>query len=342
MQTAVPAPSAAVPFFATGKRSRDLAHELGLPEAGLLAAHSGPEVVRLRPEMAALVQSLPALGEVMALTRNEAAVHEKVGTFGGISISGTMGLVINAPLDLRLFLSHWRHAFALTLPGADGVRRSIQIFDGAGEAVIKIHLRPASDVAAFDTLVERFRDEAPEPARFEPASAAPVGQEPDAEAFRRAFVAMSDVHEFFPLLRRHGLNRRGALDVMGAEHVRPIGERAATRLLEAAAASGTALMCFVGNRGCIQIHSGPVARVKAMGPWINVLDPGFDLHLREDLVAEAFAVRKPTRHGPLTSVELYDRAGELIAQFFGVRDPNAPERAEWRALVEALEDPATS
>ena len=94
-------------------------------------------------------------------------------------------------------------------------------------------------------------------------------------------------------------------------------------------------MCFVGNRGCIQIHTGPVKTIKAMGPWINVLDPGFDLHLREDLVAEAFAVTKPTRLGLLTSVELYDAAGGLILQFFGVREPAAKEDDRWRELVRA-------
>lgn len=331
------ASSPSVPFFATGKRSRDLARDLGLPEAGLLAAHHGPEVTRLRPEMAEIVQALPALGEVMTLTRNEAAVHEKVGTFGGIAISGGMGLVVRPPLDLRLFLAHWRHAFALELPDETGPRRSIQIFDAAGEAVIKIHLRPASDAGAFAALVDRFRDEAAAPLAVQPYPAPARSAVGDADAFRAEFAAMADVHEFVPLLRRHGLDRRGALEAMGEAHVRALGTGAATRLLEAAAASNLPIMCFVGNRGCIQIHSGPVERIKAMGPWINVLDPGFDLHLREDLVHEAFAVTKPTRDGLLTSVELYDRAGTLVVQFFGVREPHAPETDGWRALVAALD-----
>ncbi|WP_185984151.1 hemin-degrading factor [Aureimonas mangrovi] len=328
-----------VPFYATGRRSRDLAKELDLSEAGLLARHDGPEVVRLRPEMAAILEALPALGEVMALTRNEAAVHEIVGTFGGISISGAMGLVVHPPLDLRLFLKHWHHAYALELPDEKGPRRSIQIFDAAGEAVIKIHLRPASDAAAFASLVERFRAPAgEEPPAFEPYDdtrpAEPSAEE--AEAFRTAFAGMADVHEFVPLLRRHGLDRRGALPLMGEANVRALAPGAARAVLEGAAEEKLPIMVFVGNRGCIQIHTGPVERIKAMGPWINVLDPGFDLHLREDLIAEAFAVRKPTAHGHLTSIELYDAAGTLILQFFGVRERAAPEDERWRALVADL------
>ena len=46
-------------------------------------------------------------------------------------------------------------------------------------------------------------------------------------------------------------------------------------------------MVFVGNHGCVQIHAGPVHRIEVVRPWLNVLDPRFNLHLREDLVASA-------------------------------------------------------
>ncbi len=151
-----PAQPSATPFFATGKRSRDLAAELGLSEAELLAAHDGPEVVRLALEAEALVNALPALGEIMVLTRNDVAVHEKVGRFGGIRFGKEAGLVINPPLDLRLFPKAWASAFAVEIPGEGEPRRSIQIFDRAGHAALKIHLRPASDVAAFEALRARF------------------------------------------------------------------------------------------------------------------------------------------------------------------------------------------
>jgi putative hemin transport protein len=172
-----------------------------------------------------------------------------------------------------------------------------------------------------------------------PAPAASASPARDVEAFRQAFDRMQDVHEFFPLLKRHEMTRRGALDVLEDRYVRPLPEGSARRLLESAAGSRLPIMSFVGSRGCIQIHTGPVETIKVVGPWLNVLDPGFNLHLREDLVAETWSVRKPTRHGPITSVELYDRDGSLIAQFFGVREPGEPENPDWRALVEALAAP---
>jgi putative hemin transport protein len=95
-------------------------------------------------------------------------------------------------------------------------------------------------------------------------------------------------------------------------------------------------MCFVANRGIVQIHTGPIHNVQQMGPWLNIMDPTFHLHLRADHIAEAWAVRKPTKDGHVTSLEAYGRNGEMIIQFFGKRKEGNVEMPEWRALIEGL------
>jgi putative hemin transport protein len=325
------------PLLQGGARARDLAESMGLREAELLANHQGPEVVRLADDMRALVQALPDLGEIMSLTRNDAAVHEKVGRFGNITLGDVHGLVLNHDIDQRLFLSHWRTAFAVELPGGEGPRRSLQVFDEFGDAVVKVHLRKTSDASAFEAIRDRFTIPDPKPITVLPHQLAPrTAPDIDTEAFRREFDGMQDVHEFFPLLKRHEVSRRSALDLLDERYVGRLPEGAARALLEGAASSRLPIMCFVGSRGCIQIHTGPIETVKIIGPWLNILDPGFNLHLREDLVAEAWAVRKPTRDGLITSVELYDRDGGLITQFFGVRENAEPENKDWQALVASL------
>lgn len=325
------------PFYETGKRSRDLAVELGISEAELLDQHEGPEVVRLQVAMPDLINALPGLGEVMSLTRNDAAVHEKVGTFGNIKIMGGVGLVLNDAIDLRLFLKHWKTVFALELPSDQGPRRSLQIFDAQGDAVIKIHLKPQSNVEAFEDLRDRYADHAASPLLVSPAE--PVHAKSasvDVEGFRTAFAGMQDVHEFHPLLTKFGVDRREALDLLDEQYAKPLANSAVRTLLETASERALPIMCFVGNAGCIQIHHGAVQTIKVMGPWVNVLDPGFNLHLREDLVVESWLVKKPTRHGLITSVELYAADRSLITQFFGVRDEKEPEDVNWRSLAETL------
>jgi putative hemin transport protein len=86
----------------------------------------------------------------------------------------------------------------------------------------------------------------------------------------------------------------------------------------------------------VQIHSGPVYATKPMGPWLNVLDETFHLHLRLDHIREVWTVRKPTKDGHVTSLEAYGAEGNLIIQFFGQRHEGEVERADWRFLAENL------
>ena len=47
-------------------------------------------------------------------------------------------------------------------------------------------------------------------------------------------------------------------------------------------------------------------------------------------------MRKPTKDGHVTSLEVYDAKGEMIIQFFGKRHEGEIERADWRSLAENL------
>src|SRR5690348_16372822 len=109
----VDAAAAAKRLLGGGAGARDLAVAMGVSEAELVAGHDGPEVVRLRADMRSPVMAVSGLGEVTAHTRNAAAVHEKTGHIGNITLGDVHGLVLNEAIDLRLFLGHWRHAFAV-------------------------------------------------------------------------------------------------------------------------------------------------------------------------------------------------------------------------------------
>ncbi len=61
---------------------------------------------------------------------------------------------------------------------------------------------------------------------------------------------------------------------------------AVERMLQAAVESELPIMCFVGNRGMVQIRTGPVRNLRRTGPWFNVLDERFNLHLNTGAVSE--------------------------------------------------------
>src|SRR5579863_3807996 len=94
-------------------RNREAAQALGVSEGEALAAFVGEHVVRLESSFVELFEEMPMLGSVMALTRNEAAVHEKDGLFEQMSHDGLVGLALGAAIDLRIFYNNWASGFAV-------------------------------------------------------------------------------------------------------------------------------------------------------------------------------------------------------------------------------------
>lgn len=323
-------------------RARDVAAAAGASEAALAAARVGVDVIRLAGDWRRLLSELGAVGRVMGLTRNPSAVIEKYGVWDTVSFDGTVGLVLDEGLDLRLFMHHWHHGFVVAHETPGGVRHGLHFFDAHGDAVHKIYMGDGTSAEAFWALVERFRaaDQAPGPlvvAAGDGRAAERADVDVDVDGFQAAWLALEDTHDFFPLLRRHGVTRQQALRLAPPGHGRPVSTSTLGLVLAHAATTGLPIMVFVASRGCVEIHSGPIQRVKRVDGWLNVLDPEFNLHVREGDLAEAFVVRKPTRDGDVTSLELLDASGEMTVQLFGARKPGRPEDPRWRALAHGLE-----
>ncbi len=321
-------------------RERDLAAELGISEAELVAAHCGDGVVRVEPRVNDLLSGLEAVGEVMALTRNESAVHEKIGVYDKVVPGTHNAMVLGENIDLRIFPKVWAHGFAVEKRDGGDIRRSLQFFDAAGDAVHKVHLRPASNLYAYQKLVASLESSNQEPTIAVTGEAEDDAETPNAVAniddLRDRWSRLTDVHQFFGMLKALKLSRRQAVRMIGQDYAWLLDNDAVSAMFHHAAADAMPIMCFVGNRGCIQIHSGPVKSIKPMGPWINVLDETFHLHLRTDHIQEVWAVRKLTKDGHVTSLEAYGADGKMIIQFFGKRHEGEGERDDWRFLAENL------
>ena len=314
-------------------RIRTLATQLGVSELELVAAGAGGmETIALCSPPQDIFRELGSLGRVMALTRNEWCVHERHGQYLDIRAGKTMGIVLGPDIDLRMFFKDWAHAWAVNSDG----RKSLQFFDRAGMAVHKVYCTQDSNAAAWDALVERYTESNPvwpevgplSPAEDDLAEVAPP-------ALRDEWKAMQDTHEFFGLLKRHRVARLTALRDVGADLAQQVPVETAERMLNDVAGNDIPFMCFVGNHGMIQIHSGPVKALRRTGPWFNVLEPHFNLHLNTQAIAAAWVVNKPTADGWVTSLECFTSEGEMIVQFFGTRKPGQPELSQWRGLLES-------
>lgn len=328
-----------------GLRARDAAQRLGVSEGALVASRVGEGVTRLEGDFPAIVRDLPALRRVMALTRNEYCVHEKKGVYDHVDIGGTMGIVLAEDIDLRLFLRHWRHGFAVKEHSRGRELESLQFFDGDGTAVHKVYLTEESDRPVWRALLHRHAAAVQSPlidivAVEEPLPERLADAAVDTDSLRDHWRALRDPHDFFAMLKKHKVTRPQALRLVGEEFATPVANEAIRTVLEGAATTGTPLMVFVGSPGVVQIHTGAVANIVMAGPWINVMDPSFNLHLRMDAIVSSWIVRKPVPEGFVTSLELYAADGTQIVQVFGKRKPGVPERDDWRALLGMVEVPA--
>ena len=323
----------------SGKRDRDLAESIGITEGQLVAAFTRIDVTRLTANLDDIFPMLNGLGEVMALTRNPSCVIEKVGQYDNYHSGVHASMVLTEEIDLRMFPKHWVHAFAIERKTDNGTKRSLQFFDAAGDAVHKIFLREGSDLAHWKELVTKLATQ-DQLQTLDVDPRAPVeaakANADKAEVLRAEWAKMTDTHQFMRLTSKLKMNRLGAYRIAGEPLARKLETDTVPQLFEHVRDQGLEVMVFVGNRGCIEIHGGPVETLKQMGPWFNVLDPRFNLHLRSDHIAEVWAVTKPTQRGPAVSVEAFDSEGGLILQIFGRRSGETDHRPAWDRLVTNL------
>ncbi|HWA34022.1 MAG TPA: ChuX/HutX family heme-like substrate-binding protein, partial [Cyclobacteriaceae bacterium] len=285
-----------------------------------------------------------------SLTRNDSCVLEHKGPFQKIELIQAgphMMATVIGPIESRVFFAGWKYGFAVRQQTPHGLQQSLQIFDEAGQAVTKIFLvaagtsdnKPGSNQEAFDQIVNDFTSN-DQSKTFEAVSprSMPTKQisEVDKGALLSDWEKMADTHDFFGLLRKHQVNRLDAMILSEGKFSYRLQKSALRPMLERAAKDHLPIMVFAGNRGNLQIHQGKIQTVRVMDNWLNILDPDFNMHLREDHVDSVWMVRKPTSDGVVTGIEVFDKNKEMIVQFFGLRKPGIPELQKWRDLVEDL------
>src|SRR5690625_4597659 len=216
----------------------------------------------------------------------------------------------------------------------DNGRHSIQFFDSAGTAVHKVFCTEHSNMEAYQELTDKYTAQDPQWPTLHPLPATENSNAPDdPEELRKRWRAIQDVHETHGILKKFNITRLTALHSLGSDLAQQLDNDTAERVLGYAVEQQISIMCFVGNRGMVQIHSGPIQRLLRTGPWFNILDPEFNLHLDTTAISQTWIVNRPSSDGWITSLECFAANGDLIAQFFGARKPGIPELVEWRRLL---------
>lgn len=317
---------------------RNGASELGVSELELLVASTGDALVPLRTDdIPGLMQGIAAWGELRTMTRNDDAVLEQTGRYENLAFFGpAMGQTVGS-IDLRIFARHWAHAYGQVTEGRAGPRCSVQIFDRHG---VNIHKVFTNDMEAYRGLCAEWRVTHPLPGlpTVQPhvAELPRADSEVDVADLRSRWDALEDTHDFVGLLRRCGVSRPQALRLAGEPRALRVEPDALQLALQQAADAAENVMIFVGNSGLVQIYIGQIQRVVVASGWLNILDPTFDLHVRDGSISEAWVVTKPTRHGPVRSLECYNSSGETVLQLFGKRTDEASTPPAMNVIYDSL------
>ena len=168
--------------------------------------------------------------------------------------------------------------------------------------MLKVYTTDATDSAAWQALIAEQTQSTPTPLALRPVENARYAETADGAALEKEWRAMTDVHQFFVLLRKYNLSRQQAFRLVSDDLACRIDTEALPRLLETIQQDGNEFMIFVGNRGCVQIFTGTLEKLTPMRGWINIFNSTFTLHLREETIDEVWVTRKPTVDGHVTSV----------------------------------------
>src|SRR5690606_6553997 len=86
--------------------------------------------------------------------------HKRKGVYSNGDFSNPhAGLFVNEDIDMRVFLSAWDKAYAVSEESEHGTRNSLQFFGKDGDAIHKIYLTKDSNTEAYKALVKKYKSE---------------------------------------------------------------------------------------------------------------------------------------------------------------------------------------
>ncbi|MFK0089854.1 ChuX/HutX family heme-like substrate-binding protein [Pseudomonas sp. NPDC090755] len=303
-----------------------------------LALTAATDCLCLDLPAAEVAARLHTLGAVRTLTPTSHAWIEQVGCYPQSDDISEAGLVLGDDgLDLRLNLRAWY--WVGMIHDVSRNLYSLNVFDRHGRSLLWLASTTGSSLAAWAQLYGQCVARRPD---FSPRDAVSLRQ-PQVPGLVQEWAAMSNVHEHFALLKRHGLTRYEGNQLVAPQFARRLQVGSPVALFRRLAQSGLELMLFVYSAGSVQIFTGQLTGLQAQGEKLVFDMPATALaaatcfSIQEAPDAQTWRVHKPNEQGGVTSLELFDAEQRLIVQVFARRPAGEPEQQAWRQWLDALE-----
>jgi len=316
-------------------RIRTAAKNLGVSEAELVQTGVDGTCSRLGPISTSMIEEFGSLGQVMALTRSDVLVHELHGHFEATKIHGNSAMHFRPGLDTRYFLDRWGFAFAVQ----EGERNSLQFFDWQGQAIHKLFMLEGSNMVAYEAFINKYKlQDQLGLIKVLPAPTKPTVPLPERNQTRiqQRWSGIKDVHEGNHIIKQYGHNKATAYADLGIDYAQPLSTDSVEKLLRLVANQSHPIILFGMNNAAVQSYSGTISNIVTHGPWFNILDSGFNIHLMPRQIGSVWHLRKPTPEGIVNSLSVLDIDGDEIMVITDQRLRGQRETGTWNHLLQQL------
>ena len=277
-------------------RIRDAAFKLNLSEAELLSTKSGEQVNFLKVvDKIDFLKKILTLDKLMFLSRNDYVVHEKTVFCQDVELKG--GSLIkfkNSQTDILKFdIDSIKYIFSEKKIHNNKNLRSIQFFNQAGSSVFKIYLK-SDQGEAFDKLISEFQVDY----NFELQSSLYFNT---SEILTRRKDLCRDSFDSFKYKdliewKCSSINKTGVF----------------RNILEVASKEKYELGIYVIGPNCNQFHFGHIEKVVDYRGWLNVLDPEFNIHVKEDFIESEVSMFYDKKNVDHYNIQFSDALGRCL------------------------------
>ena len=249
-------------------RIRDAANQLNVSEAELLSTEVGDNVFYLKIEKYNLFfKDLLDADRLMFLIRSNYVVHEVIVNTSDIDIKDNSFIYIDKDFPIVRFDSQlFRHVFFEQKTHAGKELKSFQIFDLNGNAILKIYLKGKA-FSCFDQIADKYKCEYDYAIQKNKSNDFSNGS-------KKGDVSL--VETDYDLTLKFSLNKK--IDIKG-DMLRYFLEKSSSRK--------NPIQIHAFGDTVIQYYKGKIKNVVDFGPWINVIDKKFNIHIFESKITSA-------------------------------------------------------
>ena len=239
-------------------RIRDAAIKLGVSEAELLSTEIGDSTSYLSIDnYYEFFKNILKLNKVMFLARNDFVVHEKIVTASSYILKENYITSKNGNRLIDINFNNIKYAFFQKKKHKKIELKSFQFFDNNGNSIIKIYLKDDNH-NPFDKIATKYKKKY----LYELQSKDLAVQN------KTNYYTFQDINVFYKQRQTNSNSYK-----ISSQNFRSIIDKVSYYKIK--------IQIILVSKYIIQYHEDKLIKIVDYGPWYNILDKNFNLHILE-------------------------------------------------------------